>query len=46
MSWGFDDIYDYDYEDTPEYMLRNVADEMIREEMVEENNKRLNNKGD
>lgn len=35
MSWGFNDVYDYDYEDTPEYMQQQIIEDMIIEEMRE-----------
>lgn len=35
MSYGWNDIYDYDYEDTPEYMGQQIIEDMIIEEMRE-----------
>ena len=36
MSWGWNDVYDYDYEDTPEYMKQKIIEDMIIEDMREE----------
>ena len=36
MSWGWREVYDYDYEDTPEYMLQKIIEDMIIEDMREE----------
>lgn len=36
MSWNWDDVYDYDYEDTPEYMGQKVIDDLIMEKMLEQ----------
>lgn len=35
MSYGWNDVYDYDYEDTPEYMCQKITEDMIIEEMRE-----------
>ena len=32
---GFDSVYDYDYEDTPEYLAQKITEDMIIEEMRE-----------
>ena len=31
MSYGWDDIYDYDYEDSLEYMKQEVIDKMLED---------------
>lgn len=36
MSWGWGEVYDYDYEDTPEYMKQKIIEDMIIEGMREE----------
>lgn len=36
MSWNWDDVYDYDYEDTPEYMRQKVIDDLIMEKILEQ----------
>lgn len=36
MSWNWDDVYDYDYEDTPEYMGQKVIDDLIMEKILEQ----------
>lgn len=35
MSWNWEDVYDYDYEDTPEYMGQKVIDDLIMEKILE-----------
>lgn len=35
MSYGWNDVYDYDYEDTSEYMGQKIIEDMIIEEMRE-----------
>lgn len=35
MSYGWDDVYDYDYEDSLEYMKQEVIEDMIIEDMRE-----------
>lgn len=36
MSWNWEDVYDYDYEDTPEYMGQKVIDDLIMEKILEQ----------
>ena len=36
MSWNWDEVYDYDYEDTPEYMGQKVIDDLIMEKILEQ----------
>lgn len=36
MSWNWGDVYDYDYEDTPEYMGQKVIDDLIMEKILEQ----------
>lgn len=36
MSWGWGEVYDYDYEDTPEYMGQKVIDDLIMEKILEQ----------
>lgn len=31
MSYGWNDVYDYDYEDTPMFMGQQVIDNLIEE---------------
>ena len=28
MSWGWNEVYDYDYEDTPEFMQQQIIEDM------------------
>lgn len=36
MSWNWDEVYDYDYEDTPEYMGQKVIDDLTMEKILEQ----------
>lgn len=36
MSYGWNDVYDYDYEDTPRYMAEQYLEDRYIEEQIEE----------
>lgn len=36
MSYGWNDVYDYDYEDTPCYMAEQYLEDRYIEEQIEE----------